>query len=351
MAKTIYEVVQAPIISTYWNEKFAEREPFMGEVLFPDKKQLGTLLEYIKGANASQASLKLSAYDAKAVRRDRIGFSKVSEEIPFFKESMTVNEKDRQNLNNLMASGNTAAIDIVKNRIFDDVSTLVGLARVARERMRMQALTTGTISMASNGQELVVDYGVPATQKTTVSVSWSNAAATIISDIITALDVVEDTTGVRPTRAICTRDDMKNILKNTEIKNAMSVFTGGKAMLNNDMAKQFILDMTGLNLEVYTKKYTNEAGALVGYVPASTFVMFPEGDLGFTNFGTTPAESDLMGSGVANVSIIDTGVALTTTNQVDPVNVETIVSMVCLPSFEKALEIYILNTTAAEVSV
>jgi len=344
MAKTIYESVQAPIIATYWNEKLSERAPFVGETLFPDKKQLGLKLSWIKGAFGSQASLKLSAFDAKAIRRDRIGFEEVSEKMPFFKEAMAINEEDRQKLNEVLASGNQAKIDIITNKIYDDTTTLLGLARVSRERMRMQALTTGLISLASNGQELTVDYGVPVGQKTQVGVSWSNIAATIISDINTALDVVEDVTGNRPTRALCGRTVFANILKNTEIKNAMSVFTGGKAILTESIAKSYILEMTGLEIAIYTKKYMNEAGTMVNYIPNDVFVMFPVGDLGNTYFGTTPEESDLLNSPIANVSIVDTGVAVTTTNKVDPVNVDTKVSMICLPSFEKANEIYILDT-------
>ena len=52
-----------------------------------------------------------------------------------------------------------------------------------------------------------------------------------------------------------------------------------------------------------------------------------------------------MGGNAANVSIVDTGVAITTTQVVDPVNVETIVSQICLPSFEAADSVYILDTT------
>jgi len=68
--------------------------------------------------------------------------------------------------------------------------------------------------------------------------------------------------------------------------------------------------------------------------------------LGNTWFGTTPAESDLMSGAAANVSITDTGVAVVTAKKIDPVQVETIVSMICLPSFEEADKIYIIDTTA-----
>ena len=52
-----------------------------------------------------------------------------------------------------------------------------------------------------------------------------------------------------------------------------------------------------------------------------------------------------MTGSVANVSITDTGVSVTTVQKADPVQVETIVSMICLPSFEAADQVYIMDTT------
>ena len=82
------------------------------------------------------------------------------------------------------------------------------------------------------------------------------------------------------------------------------------------------------------------------FVPDDLLVLFPEGTLGNTWFGTTPEESDLMTSNAANVSITDTGVAVTVTQHTDPVNAETKVTMVCLPSFEAADQVYILDIVA-----
>ena len=73
----------------------------------------------------------------------------------------------------------------------------------------------------------------------------------------------------------------------------------------------------------------------------------PEGTLGNTHFGVTPEESDLSNSLNAEVSIIENGVAVTTYGTEDPVNVETKVSMVALPSFERANEIVIVDTNTA----
>ena len=74
--------------------------------------------------------------------------------------------------------------------------------------------------------------------------------------------------------------------------------------------------------------------------------LFPTGNLGNTWFGTTPEESDLMSGTADNVSITDVGVAVTTMKKSDPVNVETKVTMICLPSFETADSVFLLDVIA-----
>ncbi|WP_240927574.1 hypothetical protein [Paenibacillus thiaminolyticus] len=49
-------------------------------------------------------------FDAKATLRDRIGISKVETEMPFFRESMRIGEKERQELLLLAESANDAYI-------------------------------------------------------------------------------------------------------------------------------------------------------------------------------------------------------------------------------------------------
>ena len=71
--------------------------------------------------------------------------------------------------------------------------------------------------------------------------------------------------------------------------------------------------------------------------------LFPSGNLGTTWFGTTPEESDLMSGTADNVAITDVGVAVTTMKKSDPVNVETKVTMICLPSFESADSVFLLD--------
>lgn len=340
---TIFDLVTAPELSSYWTELNQDRQPYLGETLFPNQKKLGLNLNWLKGSKGLPVTLKLSALDAQAVPRTRIGFEKVSAEMPFFKESMYIDEELRQELNKVLESGNETYIDAILNRIFDDETTLIDSAGASRERMRMMLLTTGTIVIASNGQSYTYDYGLSEAQKPTVETSWSTVTADIVGDIRTWQDEREDETGVRPTRAICSRKTFGYILNNTAIKNGVWG-NSNTAPINEAKAKQYLKDELDLEVLVYTKRYKDEEGKTQKYVPDDTFVLLPAGDLGYTWFGTTPEESDLMASSaVDNVAIVETGVAVTTMRHADPVTVETKVSQISLPSFEAADQIVIAD--------
>lgn len=343
---TIFDLLQSTELTAYWEELTQDEAPYPCEELFPDDKKRGLSLKWIKGSKGLPVVLKTSAFDVHAVPRARIGFDKLTAEMPFFKESTYIDEELRQELNIVLETGNQAYIDSVMNRIFDDEVALLRGAKAARERMRMMALTTGVISMTANGQAFTFDYGV--THKGNAAVSWSDHAnSDPIEDIRVAKEKIKDETGAVITRAMCDGKTWRNIRNNEKIKKAIFVLTNGVGAISDAKLRTFIKDELELDVVVNDKRYKDENGNALKFMPSDTFVMFPDGDLGKTWFGTTPAESDLMSSSVANVSITDTGVAVTTVEKADPVQVETIVSMICLPSFEMADQVYILDTNAA----
>lgn len=345
---TIFDLVKAPELTSYWEEHRQDMPPYLGEELFPADKKLGLKLDWIKGANGLPVVLKPSAFDVGAVPRPRIGFDKLSAEMPFFKESTYIDEELRQQLNMVMETGNQAYIDAVMNRVFADEMHLLEGARARREQMRMMALTTGAIAITANGQAYNYDYGIPSDHKSEVTTSWSTTTSDPIEDMRKAMDKIEDDTGVRPTRGICTRKTWGYLRVNEKIIKSIFVLSNGQvSALSDARLSQYLMDELGLELIVYGKRYKNDAGTATQFVPDDTVVLFPEGTLGNTWFGTTPEESDLMGTGAANVSITDTGVAVTTVQKTDPVNVETKVTMICLPSFESADSVYILDVIAS----
>lgn len=342
---TIFDLMQSAELAAYWNELTADEAPYHGEELFPDRKKRGLNLKWIKGSRGLPVVLKTSAFDVHAVPRPRIGFERLMADMPYFKESTYIDEELRQELHMVLETGNQAYIDSVMNRVFDDETRLLRGARATRERMRMMALTTGVVSMTNNGQAFTFDYGV--THKGNAAVAWSDhATSDPIEDIRKAKEQVQDETGAVITRAMCDGKTWRNLRNNEKIKKEIFVLTNGAGAVSDNRLREYIMDELDIDVVINDKRYVDENGDATKFMPEDTFVMFPDGDLGYTWMGTTPAESDLMTGSAANVSIVDTGVSITTVQKVDPVNVETIVAMICLPSFEAADQVYILDTTA-----
>lgn len=347
--KSISELVTSRALAAYWEVAKIQRAPYFGESKFPAKKKLGLDLSWIKGSRKAPVLLSLSAFDAKAIPLNRGTINKLNTNMPFFKNSKNIDETQRQELNKLIGNSNgNDAVKIVLNDIYNDKLTLLEDALMTLEVMRMQVLTTGALSLSGNGQAYTYDYQVPAANKVTPSVKWDVAAtATPIADIEGWCDQIEQATGVRPTEGILNSVTLSYLQKADSIKNAIYVFGNGKVTPSKRDVLKYLQTETGVTFYVISKTYNNASGQVTKYVADGTVVLMPATPLGNTWFGTTPEESDLMTDSSANVSIVETGVAITTSKQVDPVNVQTKVSMIALPSFEAADQIIIASVKTA----
>ena len=334
---TIYDLVTAEILETKWNERLRERTPFLGEALFTNTKQLSTDLSYIKGGVQKPKLLNLSAYDAKAIPVDREGFEKLSTEIPFFKNFKSIQEKERRDINNVIASGNQAVINVLTNNVYNDLLNLVNMAHSTIEYMKMKALTEGAINFSNNGVAVSFDYGLAENQKKTLegTAKWNTTTADPIADVIAWKEERANETGVTPNALLMNTATFAMIRKTDAIKNAIYVFGNGTVTPNAARTKQFILDETGCTVYIYDKG-ADINGVFTKFVEDGKVVLFDQNNVGRMNFSVTPEESDLMTGTDAQVSVVDMGITITTTKETDPVNVKTKVSMAALPSLEGA---------------
>lgn len=345
------DFITAKAQAFYYNETLAAKteKPYLGDELFPSRKQNGLKIEWIKGLKGGAQVLPLSAFDAKVLKRNRKGFQTMEQKMPFFKVSMDIDEELRQKLL-MIADSNTQYINEIISKIFDDTVKLIDDAAVTRERMRMQLLTTGQIVMESNGQAYLYDYGLEDYQKQTVTKAWSDSTADIIGDIMNYQDIMVQKTGVKPTRLIMRTQQFRNLMKNDYIKNSIYVFGQGKVNTSENAVRAFLTEQLGItSIAIYDKTYVDEDGNTQFFIPNDVVVMIPEGNIGETVFGTTPEEADLLGSvaTAAQVQIVDTGVAITVTKETDPVRTVTKVSEVCIPSGENMDKVVIIDTTPA----
>lgn len=345
--KTIFDLINSKEIAVYWQETSSGKIPYLGAGIFPAKKQLGLDLSWIKGSKGLPVALKPSAFDATATVRDRIGVNKIETEMPFFREAMRIGEKDRQELNKALGAANQDVMMPIIEQIYDDAVSLIDSAEVQAERMRMQLLSTGKISITDNRVFYDYDYQMDASHKETIAdtaAKWSATdTAKPVEDIQRWQDIIEDDTGIRPTRAICTRKTWNYLLMNKSIKLDLNSAGGENIILTDAMLQQYFMAKLGLTVSVYNKKFSlNESPE--SFFPDNVFTLIPTGALGNTWYGTTPEESDLMSGGTtAEVQIVNSGVAVTTIKEPHPVNVKTIVSAIILPSFEQIDSIFIAS--------
>lgn len=338
----IDEMITAKDIVTYWETKGNEKIPFLGETLFRPKKTIGMELEWAKGANNTPVALRPAAFDTKATIRDRRGLEKVKTEMAFFRESMLLKEKDRQQLMQFQKMNDQNLIDMVLTNLYDDKSGLIEGARVQNERMIMQLLAKGTIGIETEEQTYEYDYKMPASHKFKAAKDWKDPSADIYGEILKAQRKIAADNGAVLTKAICNSTVWAKIASNEKI--IKEIVGNSFTIVGDEELKAWFKRKLKLNIAVYDKVYEDESGTTKNYYEGEGITLIPDGILGDLVFGTTPEEADAMYSNVANVAITNTGVAVTSLVDVNPVKVETIVSMISLPSFPRIDEIAIIDT-------
>ena len=336
-------------------EVASNRIAYLGAGLFPAKKKMGLDLKWIKTSKGLPVSLAPSNFDAVSTLRSREGFKLTETETAFFRESMLVKEADEQEIMRVKDSADPYAAEVL-SRIFDDANTLVDGANVVPERMIMQLLAPSDgspkISIEANGVTYAYNYDPNSTYKTknfasltTDTDKWSDTTnSDPMDDIATALDAVEAETGERPSIMIVSRKTMDYLKQNAKIKSAiLAQNTTATVFMNDNRVKEVFSNELGIRIIVYSKQYKKEDGTAAKFYPDGFATLIPDGALGSTWYGTTPEERTLMGSGEADVSIVNTGVAVSVTTTSDPVHTKTTVSEIVLPSYERMDSTYVIK--------
>lgn len=347
--KSIFDMVTPQALVAYYEEIASNRIPFLGEGLFPADKKMGLRLEWIKGYDSLPVALMPSAFDTKPTLRDRRGIAQESTKMPFFREAMRLGEEDRQQLLMFIEANNNAFARQLINRIFDDTKQLVDGAVLIPEIMRMKLLTAGAFTISSpaeSGINVAYQYnydpnGTWASENTTTLLStnvWSDYDdSNPISDIL-AVKRTAARRGITLSRAIIGYDTWLDLVQNEKLKLAINPLASSadNVILTDAQVKTYIESMCQLRIEVYDKMYADQDGVSQYFYPArGQMTLLPAGTLGKTWYGTTPEEADLMaGNTLAQVSVVNTGIAVSTQKEAMPVNLITWVSEIVLPSFE-----------------
>lgn len=350
-------VISPKAIAANWTEAVSNRVPYLGETLFPAKQKAGLDLKWIKGHKGLPVSLMPSTFDAKATFRDRPGVALTETEMPFFREGFKIKEKDRQEILRVLDTGDSYAQEIIA-RVFDDANNLIEGALVVPERMIMQLLFAEGgdvgISIQANGVDYTYNYDPNGDWKATNyfaltgNALWTAAAtADPFADIQTAKDAVA-AKGGNIRYAVMNSTTFRLLRNINAIKNRFLTTNGLSVGYLSDRDIATVLKDTA-DLEgiiVYDKQFMDEGKNTHKFVPDGYVALLPDGQLGNTYRGTTPEQADLMGKAIADVEIVENGIAITQETTVNPVNVNTFASEIVLPSYERMDEVALLKVTA-----
>ena len=341
-------------VAANWTEAYSNQIQYMGPTLFPARKKAGLDLSWLKGSRGLPVSLMPSAFDAKATFRDRIGFDKMETEMPFFREGFKIKEKDRQEILRVQDSADPYAEAIIE-RVFDDAADLMAAANVVPERMIFQLLFpedgNAGISIRANGVDYTYNYDSDGSWKTTNYIAltgadmWSaEATADPFAAFKAAKDSVRSRTGAESVTAIMNTATFNMMAKTNAVKNRYLTTSGlTLGYLTDDEVKAVVSGTSRLNIVIYDKMYRDESKTAHSFVPDGYVALIPSGSLGSTWYGTTPEEADLAASSTADVSIVNTGVAISRILEEHPVNLNIYASEIVLPSYERMDEVMVLK--------
>lgn len=327
---------------------------YLGAGWFTPKKKAGLDLKWLRGANGLPVALAPSTFDAKAKFRDRVGITISETQMPFFREGYMVKEADEQEIMRVQDANDPYAQQVL-DRIFNDAQNLINGANVVPERMIMQLLAplggNFGINVDANGVNYTYNYDPDGSLKANHYAKivdaedvWSaTATCDPLKNIEDALDAQEGAAGNRPEILLMSKATF-NMIKNSDKVRAGILAQNATANVNYTSAKvkQYVAEELGVQIIIYNKQFKNEEGAAQKFYPDNIVAMLPSGSLGSLWYGTTPEEARGAQSG-ADVSIVDTGIAVSTYTTPHPVNTFITASEIVLPSWENCENCYFLE--------
>lgn len=353
MALPLAEAFTARSLGVMWNnyEKTLGSAPYLGRQKFGTRKQDSLELRFIKGKNGLPVSLKASNFDAQAELRDVGGFSDIQNEMPFYRESYMVTEREEQEYANYQSAENSNMANQVLREISKKPMMLIEGARVVPERQIWQLLAPSDgiprVQVTIGGKSYYVDYtsdnGVSHKRDHYKDISgsatdkWSaSETATPLDDLIEIKREFAKKTGYSLARFSMNTETWEMVLKAEDTKKqvlGITAYNGGIRLQQGQVTEY--LRGYGIEIEVYDKLYIDPTdGATKYFIPTGVISAQASGVyLGDYVFGKTPEErSGSLTDGT--LSIVETGISVYTYATKHPINTHCVVSMVGLPTFE-----------------
>ena len=341
----VENVVNAKSIALAASEAASNKIPFLGLNWFPEEKKSGIDLRWIKTHKGLSPILAPSNFDALPTIRSRQGIKIENTEMPFFRESMPVSERDLIDFARIENESDPYLASALRS-VYDDTNNLLDSAEMVPEIMRMQLLTAAgghpQIGISANGVNYAYNYDPSGEYATNNYVAlsgtsmWSDTTnSTPLDDLINAKKKLSDN-GYSAAYVLMTSATLALLRANAQIKAvALTTNAAGSIYMTDALVSQIVKDITGLTIVAYDKTYQGADGNAAKLYPDGQVTLLPAGKLGGTFFGTTPEERTAGQIADVDVAIYGKGIALATKSEYGPpYTFSTTASEIVLPSYE-----------------
>ncbi|MDZ5711654.1 major capsid protein [Jeotgalibacillus haloalkalitolerans] len=325
---------QREVLTYLQNRQFPA---LLGETLFPEVKRQSLEFDQIKGGSMIPVTASVHAFDTEAEIGSREA-TKQALELALIKRKIQLKEKEIIALEN---PRNDAEQQYLMSQVFNDVDRLVAGVKSRVEQMRMEALSSGTVTLEENGLSAVINYGVPAENKEALAgtSAWTDESSDPIADLERWASVLNGSA----TRALTSKTVLNALLRHPKV--VAAIFGSGSGRIPtradfNAFLVQQELPQVAVYDHVFRKQAANGTYTQHRYFPNNKFVMFGEGTMGETIYGPTAEEIRLVRDPSIDVNMVGNVLAMVYEENVDPVSTWTKAVATALPSFPAADEVF-----------
>lgn len=332
MPKSVLELFSQKEVLNYLKDR--KFPALMGAELFPEVKKQSLEFDVLTNASRTPVIASVHGFDTESEIGQREA-EKRAVELALIKRKMQLKEKE---IIALESPRNDAERQALMKDVYNDFDNLVQSVYARVEKMRMDVVANGVITLDENELSATIDYGVPIENKAT-AVDWDAETSNPINDMIAWAGKLDQ----MPGRVITSNTILAKILSNKNVVNALF----GKDSTRIASVGELNTYLESLKLpKIYTydQKYRKlEKDGTYSkhrYFPENKFVMLPSETLGETVYGPTAEEIRLQRNPSVDVKLVGKVFACMYEEGLDPVSTWEKAVATALPTLSCADEIF-----------
>lgn len=344
--RTIADIENPLTIIAWWNNRLNERPAYLYQSIFDLAYNPTDEIEMLYGQDHPAEMMTATTDDVGSVKRDNIGFETETKKLIPFKNYKAMNEKRRNEIKSALSNNSNAAlVKAITDTQYKDPASLLTDALFTRETMAMQALTTGGITVLSDGVQYKRDFGIPDEHKVATKTPWGTMDSTPLTDIQDQVDKINDDNGTVIAYAIMNGRTFRKIGKSGEVINSLAIAkTSNNIAMSQSAVKSLFTDtVSGVTPLIYNKGVGSDR-----FIPDDVVVLIPEGGVGRMAWTDTNEDLGLAGDAKYQLSRTSEGITVYTKRVDDPVATMVHVSQKVLPTLDKARNIVIMNVAGSD---